>query len=167
MNQPARASSARRSSRASAPPESTTRPRDPWSHQVAPPPAPVEETRRERETGDPAAAIRAAREADMYAQLRVQRARVDEEIERLSSELIEDMKAAGKERFSTEHGLVTFLPATEARAVPDVDAAVALLEQHGIPQPPTMEEWLSRHGLAMPKKAKAGLPDRIEFRRSK
>lgn len=163
MNQPARVS-ARRSSRASAPPESEVRPNGRMSTEqyhasvVAPPPM---------AEGDPAAAIRAAREADRYAELRVKQAEIEAEIKALSYELVEDMKAAGKERFSTEHGLVSFLPATAAKEVPDVDAAVALLEARGIPQPPTMEDWLARHGLTMPKKAKAGLPDRVEFRRSK
>lgn len=159
MNRPARVSSARRSSRA---PESETRP---TVAKIAPPPAPAVESRRAE--GDPAAAIRAAREADRYAELRVRQAELEAELKALSCELIEDMKAAGKERFSTEHGLVSFLPATDAREVPDPEAAVALLESKGIPQPPTMEDWLQRHGLTIPKKAKAGLPDRIEFRKTK
>lgn len=152
----------RRSSRASAAPESEVRPKT-VAH--AAPPSPPEETH--REPGDPKAAIRAAREADRYAELRVRRAEIETEEKSLSYELIEDMKLAGKERFSTEHGLVSLLPATAAKEVPDEEAAVALLVSKGIPLPPTMEEWLKRHGLAVPKKAKAGLPDRIEFRKAK
>jgi hypothetical protein len=165
MNQPARTSPARRSvSRASAPPESETRPN---LARVAPPPEPaIESPRMHDERGDPAAAIRAAREADRYAELRVKQAEIDAEVKSLSCDLIEDMKEGKKDRFSTEHGLVSYLPATPAKEVPDVDAAVALLEARGLPQPPTMEDWLARHDLAMPKKAKVGLPDRIEFRRS-
>jgi hypothetical protein len=152
---------ARRSSRASAAPESQTRP---TLARVESRPAPPTEARAVTREN---VAIRAAREADRYAELRVKQAEIEAEVKALSCELIEDMKDAGKERFATEHGLVSFLPATDARAVPDEAAAVALLESKGIPLPPTLEDWLARHGLAMPKKAKAGLPDRIEFRRSK
>jgi len=142
-------------------PDSQVRPVAP---RIVPAPPPPEETSPVR--SDPAAAIRAAREADEYAALRVRLAEIDAEKKELEARLVEDMKRAGKTRFSTEHGLVSFLAATVGGEIVDEAAAVALLESRGLPQPPTLEEWLRRHELDVPKKVKKGLPDRIEFRKA-
>lgn len=114
-----------------------------------------------------AAENRVARRATRYAELRKMQDEIAAELREASADLIEDMKATGTDRVLTAHGLVSFLPETAPKKVPDVDAAVALLESKNIPQPPTMAAWLARHELVMPEKTKAGLPDRLEFRRSK
>ncbi len=150
-----------RASRTNAPPESQTRP---TLTKVQPAPDPPEEM---SSRIDPKIAIRAAREADEYAEIRTRIDALTEEKKELEAKLIADMRASEKRRFTTERGLVSFLPATEPGGeVVDQEAAIALLESKGIPLPPTLEEWLGRHGLAAPKKQKKELPDRIEFRKS-
>lgn len=125
-------------------------------------PAPVDET-----TPDTYAAIDAARIADEYDAIRVKQDEFALEEERIRAKLIEAMKASGKKNFNTMHGRVTLLEATEGKQVADEKAAVALLEKHGIPQPPTMEAWLAQHRMTMPTKPKEGLPDRVKFELNK
>jgi hypothetical protein len=123
---------------------------------------PVDET-----TPDTFTSIDAARLADEYDAIRVKLAEFEEERKRIEEKLIPAMKSAGKHNFNTMHGRVSFLPATDASQVPDEKAAVALLERHGISQPPTMEAWLAQHRLTMPTKEKAGLADRLKFEMNK
>lgn len=141
----------------SAPPASQTRPKLATTR-----PEPADET-----TPDTYAAIDAARLADEYDAIRVKQEEFAREEESIRKRLIDSMKSSGKKNFNTMHGRVTLLESTESKPVPDMDAAVALLEKHGIPQPPTMEAWLAQHRLAMPTKPKAGLPDRIKFEMNK
>jgi hypothetical protein len=121
---------------------------------------------------DFAAALDAAALADEYDSIRVKQAEFDAEEKRIKEQLIAAMKAAHKEHFNTMHGRVSLLKATESKEVPDEKAAVALLAKHGIPQPPTMAEWLARHRdsegkpLQMPMTTKEGMPDRIKFEKN-
>jgi hypothetical protein len=116
---------------------------------------------------DTYAALDAARLADDYDAIRVKLAEFEQEKKDIESKLIPAMKAAGKHNFNTMHGRVSFLPATESKPVPDEKAAVALLEKNGIPQPPTMGEWLAQHRLQMPMKEAKGMDDRIKFEMNK
>lgn len=138
-----------------APPESQTRP----VTRAQPPPEPPAEK-------VDAIAIRAARTADEYAKVRVEQIELEERKRSLETLLKRDMSVADRKRFITAHGLVSYTPAGSPKDVLDLEAAVALLEARGIPQPPTMEDWLKQHGLAMPTKVKAGTPEKIEFRRA-
>lgn len=81
----------------------------------------------------------------------MKQAEIEAEVKAIATRLVIDMKAADKKSFVTEHGLVTFLSATPSHPVPDIDAATLLL---------------AKHGEKMPTKPKAGMPDRIEFRKS-
>jgi hypothetical protein len=149
-----------RTDRSSAP-ASQTRPKLVVGHPI---PTPM----REDETiPDTHAALDAARDADDYDAIRVKLDEFNREEERIRLRLIASMKASGKKNFNTMHGRVTFLPATEGKQVPDEKAAVALLEKNGIPQPPTMGEWLAQHRLHMPMKETKGMDDRIKFEMNK
>lgn len=125
-------------------------------------PAPVDET-----TPDTYAAIDAARIADEYDAIRIKLAEFEQLEKEKSAQLVDAMKKSGKKNFNTMHGRVTLLEATEGKQVADEKAAVALLEKHGISQPPTMEVWLVQHCLTMPTKIKEGMPDRIKFEMNK
>lgn len=105
--------------------------------------------------------------ADNFDAIRVKLDEFTAEKERIEVELIAAMKVADKRNYNTMHGRVSLLLATEDKQVPDMDAAVALLEKHGIPQPPTMEAWLAQHRLTVPTKSKKGLSDRIKFEPNK
>lgn len=150
------AQASRRSSRRD-PPESRTRPVVVPLQQ--PPPEPPTEP-------VDAVAIRAARRADEYAELRVEQAALEERRRTLEEALKRDMSAAQKKRFVTQYGLVSYTPAGQDKSVVDADASVALLESRGIPQPPTLEDWLKQHGLTVPTKIRPGVPEKIEFRRA-
>ena len=140
-------------------------------------PAPASQTRprlattRPEPVDEPLPEIVASREAailaDDYDAIRVKLDEFTAEKERLEELLIAAMKRADKRNFNTMHGRVSLLAATDEKQVPDMDAAVALLEKHGIPQPPTMEAWLAQHRLTVPTKTKKGLSDRIKFEPNK
>jgi hypothetical protein len=89
------------------------------------------------------------------------------ELKDVETRLIAAMKATGEKNLTTLHGRVSFLSATDDSQVPDEKAAEKLLASKGIPLPPTMQEWLARHDMAMPMKPKDGLPDRIRFEKNK
>ncbi len=151
-----------KSERTQLPPASQTRPKIASTR-----PMPVDET-----TPDTYAAIDAARLADYYDALRIKLAEIQTEIELHTPKVIEAMKAAGKTNFNTMHGRVSLLEKTEDKEVFDEKAAVALLEKHGIPLPPTLEVWIAQHStekrpLAMPMTTKKGMTDRLKFEMNK
>lgn len=150
------------SSDRSSSPASQTRPK-----LAATRPAPIDDP-----IPDTHAAIDAARLADDYDAIRIKLAEFETEKKGIETKLIAAMKASGKKNFNTMHGRVSFLPATDGKVVPDEKAAVALLERHGISQPPTLAEWIARHSteerpLKMPTTTKAGMPARIQFEMNK
>lgn len=113
-------------------------------------------------------ALRVANEYDaLRIAIELREKEWNEELARVEARLIAAMKASGEKNLTTLHGRISFLTSTEAGQVKDEKAAEKLLASKGIPLPPTMQEWLARHDLAMPTKSKEGLPDRLRFEKNK
>ncbi len=113
-------------------------------------------------------ALRIANEYDaLRISIELREKEWNDELANVETRLISAMKASGEKSLGTLHGRISYLPATENGQVKDEDAAKKLLASKGIPLPPTMQEWLARHDLAMPTKPKDGLPDRLRFEKNK
>lgn len=113
-------------------------------------------------------ALRVANEYDaLRIAIELRKAEWETELKNVESRLISAMKASGEKNLATLHGRITFLAATAPSQTNDEDMAKELLATKGIPLPPTMQEWLSRHGIAMPMKSKGGFFDRLRFEKNK
>lgn len=104
--------------------------------------------------------------AAAYARLRVEQEDLVARIKEAGENLAAVMRRAGKSRISTADGTVALLAPTEPRLVLDEKRALELLSENGLPEPATLERWLGRHGIPIPRTTKPGLPERISFARA-
>lgn len=93
--------------------------------------------------------IRMGELADRYCRIRAEEARLNDERTPVTMELISLMKKLDRTSIPTKDGMVSFRAATNGYDEPDVDAMVEILKSRGI---------------EIPKKKRAGSPDRLEFR---
>ena len=115
----------------------------------------------------PSAEEQAEHDAAEFARLRVEEDDLKARIKEAADRCVTSMKRADRTRISTPEGTVALLGPTESKQVTDEKAALVLLASKGIAAPPTIEQWLGEHELAVPTTVKHGLPERLQFTANK